>query len=232
MQELFEIPEEYDAMLRQGIGLTGNDRHFFIRGRFDFMENQGIRSFQPKRILDFGCGTGDASAELAERFPAAEVYAYDPAENALSFARKKHRHPNLNFVSLQDLQVLRFDLIFLNCVLHHIEPGQRQNTVSEIARLLLPEGRLWIFENNPANPGTRWAMYRNPFDKGVVKVWPGQLKSLLLKAGLKIQGRGFLFYFPQWLAFLRPLEPFLKNLPLGGQYAFWAGHPDKKQSHD
>ena len=221
MQELFDIPEEYEAMLNKGIGLTGNDRHFFIRGRFDFM-GRFLKNRPPETILDFGCGTGDASAELAARHPGAQVFAWDPAERALAFANDKHRYAGLSFISEETMLQMQFDLIFLNCVLHHIRPEHRQETVDKLAGLLSPGGSLWIFENNPLNPGTRWAMYRNPFDDGVVKVWPRQLGKMMKKAGLAIRGRGFLFYFPQWLAWFRPLEQFLHALPLGGQYAFHA----------
>jgi SAM-dependent methyltransferase len=228
MQELFDKPEEYGAMLQQGIALTGNDRHFFIRGRFDFMLSRTCMKEKPKKILDFGCGTGDATAELARRYPDAIVYGYDPAVKALEFARKEHQLSSLHFVDDPGLQGIQFDLIFLNCVLHHILPENRQETINLLAGLLLPEGQLWIFENNPANPGTRWAMYRNPFDKGVIKIWPGELSKMLRKGGLKIKDRGFLFFFPQWLSFFRPLERLLTSVPLGGQYALMAENPSTK----
>jgi len=229
MQELFDIPEEYENMLQQGIGLTGNDRHFFIKGRFDFLMGRESAFLQTEKILDFGCGTGEGAAELAKRFPESQVYAYDPSEKALEFARNRHSSERLHFVSKEPLGKIRFDLIFLNCVLHHVEPEKRQEEVKFLAGLLHPEGRIWIFENNPANPGTRWAMYRNPFDKGVKKIWPSGLQKMLRKAGLEIRDQGFLFYFPQWLAFLRPLERFLTAVPMGGQYALMAALPTFKK---
>ena len=225
MQELFDKPEEYETMLQQGIALTGNDRHFFINGRFDFMMSRESDSLRTDKILDFGCGTGDATAELARRFPQSVVYGYDPSEKALEFARYRHLSERLHFVDIQALKERQFDLIFLNCVLHHIEPEKRQETVCFLASLLSPDGRIWIFENNPANPGTRWAMYRNPFDKGVKKIWPHGLRNLLSRAGMEIRDQGFLFYFPQWLAFLRPVERFLTAIPMGGQYALMAVLP-------
>jgi SAM-dependent methyltransferase len=228
MQELFDKPEEYEAMLQQGIALTGNDRYFFINGRFDFMMGRDSDSLLGKKILDFGCGTGDGAAELARRFPESVVYGFDPSEKAIEFARYRHLSERLHFVDKQALKEIQFDLIFLNCVLHHIEPEKRQETVCFLASLLSPEGRIWIFENNPANPGTRWAMYRNPFDKGVIKIWPGELKKMLRQAGLEIRDRGFLFFFPQWLSFFRPLEKFLFSFPLGGQYALMAKNPTIK----
>jgi SAM-dependent methyltransferase len=229
MQELFDLPESYEAMLQKGIGLTGNDRHFFIIGRFDYLQKIHGSNFAPAKILDFGCGTGDASAELARRFPDAKIFGYDPADKALEYARNKHKEVNVQFCARESLNEHAFDLIFMNCVIHHIDPLNRQEIVSEITKLLSRNGKIWIFENNPANPGTRWAMYRNPFDKGVVKVWPGELQRLFIQSGLQILGKGFLFYFPQWLAWFRPLEAFLHTLPLGGQYAIWAGKTDKDQ---
>jgi SAM-dependent methyltransferase len=232
MQELFDKPEEYEAMLQKGIALTGNDRHFFIHGRFDFMLSRSCMKENPGKILDFGCGTGDATAELARRYPDAIIYGYDPAVKAMDFARNEHQMARLHFVDDSDLKRMQFDLIFLNCVLHHILPENRQETIQLLSGLLQSEGQLWIFENNPANPGTCWAMYRNPFDKGVVKIWPGELSKMLRKAGLEIKDRGFLFFFPQWLSFFRPLEKFLTSFPLGGQYALMAENPRSKTCRD
>lgn len=221
MQELFDIPEEYDSMLQQGIALTGNDRHFFIHGRFDFLQQKLPVGFRPKLMLDYGCGTGDASAELASRFPQALVHGFDASAKAMAYASRSYQHSNLEFLLEKAPAPASYDLIFLNCVIHHIQPKQRALVMQEITSLLKPGGLLWIFENNPANPGTRWAMYRNPFDRGVVKVWPSQLENFMKQCGIEIHGKGFLFYFPQWLSWFRPMEKWLQNLPLGGQYAIW-----------
>jgi ubiquinone/menaquinone biosynthesis C-methylase UbiE len=223
MQELFEIPEEYEAMLKKGIGLTGNDKHFFIRGRLDLLENKTSLKNAPKRILDFGCGTGATSENLLQRFPTSEIVGSDLSDAALNFAREKIQNQNIRFIALDKLQEeAEFDLIYLNCVIHHVPVAQRQAVIDQLFSLLSATGTLWIFENNPANPGTRWAMYRNPFDKGVVKIWPFELKKLLQNAGLKTEAAYFIFYFPQWLSWFRPLEKFFLKIPMGGQYALVA----------
>src|SRR5689334_12941839 len=45
----------------------------------------------PSAILDAGCGTGEASAELAARFPAAQVVGLDAAFPMASAARLRIR---------------------------------------------------------------------------------------------------------------------------------------------
>ena len=221
MQALFDIPSEYDTMLKKGIGITGNDKFFFINGRLDRVVAHAQTA--PGRILDFGCGIGDSSAALASRFPQATVVATDLSEAALDFARQQYKSLPISFIPLGQLpEIPAFDLIYLNCVLHHVPVPQRQAVVHQLHQLLTPGGTLWVFENNPANPGTQLAMYTNPFDEGVVKVWPSQLKKWLKTSGLHIERTEFIFYFPQWLRWLRPLEKAMIHLPLGGQYGMMA----------
>jgi 2-polyprenyl-3-methyl-5-hydroxy-6-metoxy-1,4-benzoquinol methylase len=112
MQELFEIPEDYEAMLKKGIGLTGNDKHFFIRGRLDLVEKKTSLEDRPKRILDFGCGTGATSENLRLRFPESEIVGSDLSEPALAYAREKIQNQNIRFIPLEKLQdEAEFDLI-------------------------------------------------------------------------------------------------------------------------
>lgn len=221
MQSLFEQPEHYDAMLEKGIGITGNDKFYFIRGRIDLV--RGKLKNKPRRILDFGCGIGDSSYFMSDLFPEAEIVGSDVAEAAIAFAVKKHVKPNLKFlVSSQLPKESRFDLIYLNCVFHHITPSERQETADLLFSLMSPGGIIWVFENNPANPGTQLAMYTNPFDKDVVKVWPKEQRNLLKTSGFNLIETEFLFYFPQWLSVFRPLEKLLNKVPMGGQYGVCA----------
>jgi SAM-dependent methyltransferase len=219
MQQLFDLPEQYDEMLNKGIGVTGNDKYFFIKGRLDLLFQKLPKNFKPQRILDFGCGTGATCMELTALFPKAQVIGSDISEASIKFAKETHKADNLEFIQFKLLPDCEpFDLVYLNCVLHHIKPNERQETMYQLFSLCKSEALIWIFENNPANPGTQLAMYTNPFDKGVVKVWPKELKNRIKSAGFEILETNFLFYFPQWLSVFRPIEKFLLKVPLGGQY--------------
>ena len=71
--ELFERAEDYDAMLDEGIRLSGQDKAWFIDGRLRWLAEELPDDLAPARILDFACGTGDTTAALAVAYPGAEV---------------------------------------------------------------------------------------------------------------------------------------------------------------
>jgi hypothetical protein len=75
-----------------------------------------------------------------------------------------------------------------------------------------------LWENNPWNPGTRFAMRRISFDKDAVTLSPPQARRLVQTAEFQILRTDFLFIFPRLLRWLRPLESLLSRLPFGGQY--------------
>jgi ubiquinone/menaquinone biosynthesis C-methylase UbiE len=225
MQELFDLPEEYDQMLQKGISATGNDKNFFIQGRLNHVAKHSPDLSLVRTILDYGCGTGQSSFDLASRFPQCQILGSDLSEKAIIYAQKQFQRPNLSFVSLHEIPETTFDLIYLNGVIHHVPVKERPDVMRHLFRLAHEGTRIWIFENNPLNPGTQWAMYTNPFDKGVVKITHYQLEKLMKSAGYHVQQTDFLFYFPQWLSWFRPLEKWLKKIPLGGQYGVFARKP-------
>jgi SAM-dependent methyltransferase len=227
LKELFDQPERYDEFLKKGIGITGNDKLYFIRGRLELMTKY-LSDSLPSKILDFGCGTGETSNYLAKLFPKAQITATDESGQSVDFAREKNENQSLNFQYFEDWKNSSetFDLVYINCVFHHIQPAERQEIMDLIFQKTKIGGQIWIFENNPLNPGTRLAMYLNPFDKGVVKIWPGELYSQMKTSGFQGLEKWFLFYFPQWLSFFRFLEKWGEKLPFGGQYAISA----KKQA--
>src|SRR4029434_4043103 len=70
-------------------------------------------------------------------------------------------------------------LVYCNGVFHHIPPQAREAAVAYVARALRPGG-LWAFwENNPWNPGTRYAMHRIPFDRDAIPLTPPEARRLL-----------------------------------------------------
>lgn len=77
----------------------------------------------PARVLDLGCGPGNSTAALAERFTDSKILGIDYSEDMLSRARETH--PELEFVRCSVPDELdridgEFDLIFSNACIHWI----------------------------------------------------------------------------------------------------------------
>lgn len=223
-EQLFDRAAEYEAMLNQGIGLSGENQEYFIAGRIQDMRSQLPRS--PRRILDFGCGTGKTSAHLAAVFPGADVVGADLSEDALHHARASFSSDRVKFVNIADLpQLEQFDLCYINGVFHHILPEERQQTLAMIRDRLTPGAHLALFENNPWNPGTRMVMRRIPFDRDAIPISYLEARRRIKAAGFRVYGTRFLFYMPKSLASLRFIEPLFVDLPFGAQYYVLAGTP-------
>ena len=47
---------------------------------------------------------------------------------------------------------------------------------------------------------------------------PREIYRYLQSGGLRLVGRDYIVFFPRWLRWFRPLEPFLRWCPLGAQY--------------
>ena len=219
-EALFDLSAEYEEMLNKGIGLSGENREFFIAGRLLGLKELLNPQFKPDRILDFGCGIGTTSKRLSEMFPHAEVLGVDTSESALSYATEQYGSLKIRFRLLHELPLESgFGLCYANGVFHHIEPQQRPAVVADIHRAMRSGGMFALFENNPWNPGTRMVMSRIPFDRDAITLTPPETVELVQEAGFKtVIGPKSFFYFPRQLAFLRPLEAALKHVPLGAQY--------------
>ena len=225
--DLFDLSEEYEAMLRKGVDLSGEAPEYFLRGRVADLRRALRKDWAPKRILDFGCGTGESSAHLAEQFPVARVVGVDTSDNAIERARRKHGCCRVQFGPISALAgEAPFDLCYVNGVFHHIEPERRLEAVRAIYAALAPGGYFALFENNPWNPGTRMVMSRIPFDRDAKTLSFGETQELVRAGGFRIaQPARFLFYFPRPLAFLRAMEPAFLRLPLGAQYCVLGNKP-------
>jgi SAM-dependent methyltransferase len=219
MGNLFDLSNEYDAMLNEGLRLSGEDKFFFLKGRVaDLQKELGIKNVS--KILDFGCGIGDSTHYLSSVFTGAKVHGVDTAFNAITHARLKYNQPAVSFELLNNFNADdEYDLCYVNGVFHHIPPHLREDALRVIYKALKPTGMLALFENNPWNPGTRLVMSRISFDKDAILLTPRETRSLLSSVGFKkIINTRFLFYFPRVLSFLRRIEPFLVKVPFGAQY--------------
>ncbi len=100
------------------------------------------------RILDAGCGTGEAASRLAELFPRARVLGVDIIDAHLELARTRYAHlaSRLTFEhqSIFELQVAdhSFDLTVCRHVIHAIPYPDR--VIAELARVTRRGGFLHI----------------------------------------------------------------------------------------
>src|SRR5512132_4187527 len=100
------------------------------------------------RILDAGCGTGEAAARLAELFPRAHVLGVDIIDPHLDLARTRYAHlaPRLAFAhqSVYELEAedRTFDLTVCRHVIHSIPYPDR--VITELARVTRRGGHLHV----------------------------------------------------------------------------------------
>ena len=82
-----------------------------------------ITGVEPAEIIDIGCGPGNSTQVLKERFPSAHIIGADNSENMIISAREKH--PELDFMTLDasgDMSALngKFDVVFSNACIQWV----------------------------------------------------------------------------------------------------------------
>lgn len=170
------------------------------------------------RALDFGCGTGALDALVAPHLGA--VTGVDVSAGLLETAAREHpevefRHYDGRTIPAEDGS---YELAFASCVLHHVERADRPHAAFELARVLVPEGLVAIYEHNPLNPLTRLAVSRCEFDVGVELLPRAETVALLRAAGLRPIEQRYIAFFPWHGRAFRSVERALARLPLGAQY--------------
>lgn len=226
-KEFDSFADDYRTILDGALSLGGGESAYYAERKFD-----SLRAFyhaRPRRlptaILDFGCGTGTNLPFLRNLFESATLHGVDVSGRSIELAQEL-RIPDCE-LHMYDGRVLpyesgKFDLVVISNVLHHIEPSARASTLKAISRCMRPGGLLAVFEHNPANPLTRKVVRDCPFDVGVTLVKPRELRSALTGLGYRMMDHWNIIFFPAVLKRLKFIEPSLRRLPLGAQYATFA----------
>lgn len=222
--EFDKFAREYAALHRTNIAISGEGPEYFAEYKIRELRevSAGLGLLRGAgRILDFGAGVGGSVEHFRRHFPAASLTCVDVSVDSLRIAAGRFAG-QAGFVAFDGEQLPfvdgSFDCVFSACVFHHIEPGRHIALLAELRRVLHPGGLLMIFEHNPLNPLTVHAVNTCPFDENAILIRAGLFRQSLISAGFAGAAACFRIFFPHALRALRPLEGWLKWLPLGAQY--------------
>lgn len=218
--EFDKSAREYETLFEPWLKIAGASREYFARSRLNWLSHL-LRALgiAPKRVMDFGCGTGMSLSLLADIFNAEQVMGLDTSEESLAVARESVGHHSVqlatpaSYLPQQDL-----DLVFCNGVFHHIPPPDRPAALDYVYRCLRPGGIFALWENNPWNPIHALAMKHSEIDKNADPLSPPELRRLVVSERFQVLRTDYLFFFPGYFSWLHPLEKWLIKVPLGAQY--------------
>lgn len=226
--EFDRVADEYAALHGKNIKGSGESPEFFAKYKIaDVFEETRRRGLTVSNVLDFGSGIGNSLPHFAGYFPGATVHCADVSARSLEISRGRFPNVPAKYVEIQGdrlpFENESFDLVFSACVFHHIPAAEHQRWLSELWRVTRKDGLLVVFEHNPMKPLTVSAVRTCPFDENAVLISAGEFGKRVRSAGWKDVRFAFRIFFPGALRFARPVERWLRWLPLGAQY-FVIGH--------
>jgi len=127
----------------------------------ELLDRLSLVTLQPKTILDLGVGTGRNLSLLAQRYPKAQLFGLDIAQEMIGQAKKTHQKkqglkrwlPNTKQVQflVADAEKLpladnSIDLVYANLALQWCDP---RTSFAEIQRVLRPDGLLMFTTLGP-----------------------------------------------------------------------------------
>jgi len=100
--------------------------------------------FNPKRILDLGCGNGNVTALLHNRFPYATFNLLDASSEMIKVSRERFSGSGFTLLQgyFQDVSLGEntFDLVVAGLSLHHLTAEEKKQLFLKVFRCLSPEG--------------------------------------------------------------------------------------------
>jgi len=215
--------EELSHPLRNMIDPEG---HYFIELKSRILEELAQVYFDSRpdiRIVDVGTGLGLFEKFLMPKFN--NITALDLSYEMLKVAKTINPLPagksayvqgNAYNLPLEDNYA---DLVFMSCVLHHLEDEEIETTLREIARICSPSGHIVFFEHNPNNLFTQLVVKTTPLDRNAKLISYKKLESSSAKVGIRIHRQDFFLYGTREIDnFVERHLPWLGNLSVGGQY--------------
>ena len=211
-----DFAKNYQGHINEALGPLGGDVAYYVGRKVEILRKL-ISDQKIERVLDYGCGIGQAVPFLNAAFRPSTLVGSDLSATSVDFAVRQY--PYLVYRHPDQLEDNSFDLIFVSNVMHHIAPTERSKVVQDLCQKLRPGGRIAIFEHNPFNFVTRIVVSNCVFDEGVELLSKSQVRQVLRSTGMiENLKSGYCLFVPERLRKLNWLEDKLGLLPLGGQH--------------
>jgi 2-polyprenyl-3-methyl-5-hydroxy-6-metoxy-1,4-benzoquinol methylase len=215
--EFDAFADSYQDLVTDSVRISGEPSDYFASYKARYLARV-FKGRAKNKVLDYGCGVGSLSKHLRLELRPRTVDGFDPSSESLRSVEPHLRQQGLFTDTLSDLRE-DYDLVVLANVLHHVLPADREKLLTGIYSRLRVGGILAVFEHNPYNPLTRWAVSQCSFDEDAILLHNSEVRHRLQKIGFQLFRRDFIVFFPKILSFLRPLEPLLGWCPLGAQHS-------------
>jgi 2-polyprenyl-3-methyl-5-hydroxy-6-metoxy-1,4-benzoquinol methylase len=206
--------------------LMGNsaDQFIAVKARWLLRREPGLTT-GGLALLDYGCGAGDLLRVLAGLGMQANCTGCDVSSGMLSEATRRWPASSgpapalvVQSGAATPFATAQFDVVTVSAVLHHVLPAERPAVYRELARLLKPGGRIYVFEHNPRNPLVRYVIARTPIDANAILLDEQEVRRGLLDAAPYVLSSDYLMFMPPAFPLLQGIDRLLAWLPLGAQY--------------
>lgn len=145
MEHLEQFYDELSSSYTELISKCVPRYHEMLLNMFRYIP----KDFEPKRIIDLGCGTGNLTQQILDHFPDAEINALDLSEEILDESRKRFSSvKNISFIKADfrqmDLEPGSYDLVMSSIAIHHITDPNKIRLYRDVFQALRYNG-LFIF---------------------------------------------------------------------------------------
>ncbi len=217
-----EIAGDYRAIHTDAVKISGESSEYFAEYKIIELKKY-FSPDKPLKILDLGCGDGISAVFFNKHFKNVVYHGFDISEESIKLARLRGiEHSEFYYYDGYQLNASAdsYDLVFVSCVLHHVDYTNHQNLLQQALSALKTGGKLSIFEHNPYNPITQKIVRECVFDKDAVLIRPSVMSKRVSDSGFSKVKCVFTLFFPRTklFRFFLGFEKLLSWLPLGGQY--------------
>jgi ubiquinone/menaquinone biosynthesis C-methylase UbiE len=218
--EFDRYSKSYSEEIESRIAIFGQEHDFFVQNKAEIL----LRAFKRLgklsnlKVLDVGCGVG-----LVHRYivgSIGELHGADVSGESIEMARSgnpgvRYQTYDGQFLPYDDAS---FDCAFAICVLHHVPVDHWLAFLTDMRRVVRPDGLLLFIEHNPFNPATQWVVRTCPMDANAVLLPPRKLRMLMKSSGLEDLWVRYVLFTPFAGRIFRRLDLALGRVPLGAQY--------------